>query len=101
MTIDTDKLARQTADSNTMMEILNEIERAREETVLPKRQREVYVLRSYGFRNQDIAELIEEIGSHQSVAATMSDAREKIRRSENTVEFAEKMEEKEFGRVTA
>lgn len=101
MTIDTSKLAEMAADSNTMMEILNEIERAGEETVLPERQREVYVLRNYGFRNSDIAELIDSLGSDAAAAAAMSNARTKIEKAENTVEFKDKMEEKEFGRVRA
>ena len=101
MTIDTGVLASYAADNNTMMSILNDVQKAQEETCLSDRQAECFVLSSYGFANEHIVECVKELNSETSAGSSRTRAKKKIEKSERTAEFAEEMEEKGFGRVRA
>jgi Tfx family DNA-binding protein len=57
------------------------------ESVLTRRQAEVYVLRERGYRQADVAEVLGT--SRANVASVEASARENVRKARNTVTFAE------------
>lgn len=57
------------------------------ESVLTRRQAEVYVLRNRGYRQADVAETLGT--SRANVASVEASARENIRKARNTVAFAD------------
>ncbi len=67
--------------------ILDEIGFDPDESVLTRRQAEVYVLRERGYRQADVAEVLGT--SRANVASVEASARENVRKARNTVSFAE------------
>jgi len=58
-----------------------------EESILTRRQAEVYILRERGYRQADVAEALGT--SRANVASVEASARENVRKARNTVAFAD------------
>jgi len=96
--MDSKKLAEMCADSDVMMSILDDIEYAKEETLLGDQEATVLVLRAYGFRREDIVELLDSLNTEDSVSSAVSRANRKISRAEAMLEFEDELDDKPFAR---